>query len=77
MQRRLSAQVVRSGDVVRARFIAGVDVSVSRARGVATGAVVVLEYPILQLVEVKVVHGEVDFPYIPGLLSFREAPLLL
>ncbi|UCB42769.1 MAG: deoxyribonuclease V [Dehalococcoidales bacterium] len=77
MQQRLSAQVLRSGEVVRPRFIAGVDVSVSRARGGATGAVVVLEYPGLRLVEVRLVHGEVDFPYVPGLLSFREAPLVL
>ena len=77
MQRRLSDEVLRSGEVVSPRFIAGVDVSVSRARGAATGAVIVLEYPSLCLVEAKVVHGEVDFPYVPGLLSFREAPLVL
>jgi len=77
MQRRLSDQVLRSGEVVKPRFIAGVDVSASRARGTATGAVIVLEYPGLSLVEAKVVHGEVDFPYLPGLLSFREAPLVL
>lgn len=77
MQRRLSGQVLRSGEVVNPRFIAGVDVSASRARGAATSAVIVLEYPSLRLVEAKVVHGEVDFPYVPGLLSFREAPLVL
>lgn len=77
MQRRLSDEVLRIGEVVSPRFIAGVDVSVSRARGAATGAVIVLEYPSLSLVEAKVVYGEVDFPYVPGLLSFREAPLVL
>lgn len=77
MQRRLSDEVLRIGEVVTPRFIAGVDVSVSRARGAATGAVIVLEYPSLSLVEAKVVYGEVDFPYVPGLLSFREAPLVL
>jgi deoxyribonuclease V len=77
MQRRLSAQVLRGGGVVKPRYIAGVDVSVSRAHGEATGAVVVLGYPGLRLLETKVIRGKVDFPYVPGLLSFREAPLLL
>jgi deoxyribonuclease V len=77
MQHRLSARVLRDGEVVKPHYIAGVDVSISRTRKVATGAVVVLEYPGLRLVEARVTHGEVDFPYIPGLLSFREAPLLL
>jgi len=76
-QRRLSTQVSPSAGPITPRLIAGVDVSVSRERGMATGAVVVLEYPGFELVETKVVHGEPGFPYVPGLLSFREAPLVL
>lgn len=77
LQHQLSGWVLRSGEVVSPRYIAGVDVSVSRTQGVATGAVIVLEYPGFERVEVKVVEGEVSFPYVPGLLSFREAPLVL
>ena len=77
MQHRLSVKVLRDGEMVKPHYIAGADVSVSRSRGAATGAVVVLEYPGLRLVEAKVIRGEVDFPYVPGLLSFREAPLVL
>lgn len=77
LQRRLATQVSRSGGFITPRLIAGVDVSVSRVKGTATGAVVVLEYPGFALVEAKVIEGRVDFPYIPGLLSFREAPLIL
>ena len=77
MQRSLAAQVSRSGQVGSLRFIAGVDMSVDKAQGTATAAVVVLRYPELGVVEVKLVNGKLDFPYIPGLLSFRESPLIL
>jgi deoxyribonuclease V len=77
IQLRLARQVSRSNEVTSPRFIAGVDISVNRVRGTATGAVVVLNYPQLRLVETRVVAGEVTFPYVPGLLSFREAPLTL
>jgi len=69
--------VSRTGEVVAPRFIAGVDISADKAPGVATGAVVVLQYPELGVVETKVVSGKLNFHYIPGLLSFREAPLTL
>jgi deoxyribonuclease V len=76
-QLRLASQVSRSSEVASPKFIAGLDISVNRAQGTATGAAVVLSYPQLRLVESKVVSGKVDFPYVPGLLSFREAPLTL
>lgn len=76
-QARLAATVSRTGVVGEPRFIAGVDVSVSREQGLATGAVVVLEYPALAPVEVRAIGGELSFPYVPGLLSFREARHIL
>ncbi|MFC1902043.1 deoxyribonuclease V [Chloroflexota bacterium] len=77
IQEELSGQVSVFGEVTGPRFIAGVDISVDRESGLGTGAVVVLSYPELDLVETRVVQGGLDFPYVPGLLSFREAPLLL
>ena len=77
IQLRLASQVSRGNEVATPRFIAGVDISVNRTQGTATGAVVVLNYPELRLVETKIVTGKLDFPYVPGLLSFREAPLTL
>jgi len=77
LQRKLAAQVSRVGEVVSPRFIAGVDISVGKAQGVATGAVVVLKYPELVVVETKLAQGKLALPYIPGLLSFRESPLIL
>ena len=77
IQWRLARQVSRSNQVTTPRFIAGVDISAGNAQGVATGAVVVLEYPELRLVETQVAQGRPSFPYVPGLLSFRESPLTL
>ena len=77
LQNRLAPDVSRLGSVVEPRFIAGIDVSIRRSRGTGTAAVVVLEFPGLELVEIKTIQGEIDFPYVPGLLSFREAPLIL
>ena len=77
IQLKLADQVSRTSEVTSPHFIAGVDISAQKAQGVATGAVVVLSYPELRLVETKVVSGDLDFPYVPGLLSFRESPLTL
>jgi deoxyribonuclease V len=77
IQRKLAAQVSRIGEATTPHFIAGVDISVDREARTGTGAVVVLRYPELDLVETKVVTDRLEFPYIPGLLSFREAPLIL
>ncbi len=43
----------------------------------AAGVVVVLEYPGFAVVETQVVRDRLGFPYIPGLLSFRESPIIL
>ena len=77
IQRRLSKQVLRAGEVIAPGFIAGVDIAAGKADEMAQAAVVVLSYPELRLVEVELVKGRLELPYIPGLLSFREAPLIL
>ncbi|MCK4721688.1 MAG: deoxyribonuclease V [Dehalococcoidia bacterium] len=77
IQRRLASQVSRRSEVDAPRLVAGVDISAPDRAGLAKGAVVVLSLPDLALVESTVVEQGVSFPYIPGLLSFRETPLLL
>jgi deoxyribonuclease V len=77
IQLRLAAQVRRTNDVASPRYIAGLDISVDRERGRGRGAVVVLSYPELEIAEVQTVEDNIDFPYVPGLLSFREAPITL
>jgi len=77
IQLSLSKSVIAENPVSDVRLVAGIDISPPDARGVATGAVAVLDYPGLNTVEVKTVEAKITFPYIPGLLSFRETPLIL
>ena len=72
------AQMVSCKDEGKSiRLIAGVDISAPNSSGVARAAVVILSYPELALIESQVIIQEVNFPYVPGLLSFRESPLIL
>jgi len=72
-QLRLSKQIVFE-DVLpkRIRFVAGVDVAY--VKDLSIGAVAVLDYISLKLVESHVALCKTRFPYIPTLLSFREIP---
>ncbi len=55
--------------------VAGVDVGIKG--DMAKAAVVVLSYPDLQLLDQSTIVQPIPFPYVPGLLSFRECPSLL
>jgi deoxyribonuclease V len=77
IQLEMAGEVSRAGNVTDPRFIAGVDISVNRFKGTGTAAVVVLSYPELEVMEVRTAAGKISFPYVPGLLSFREMPLIL
>jgi len=77
LQKDLAGDIVTSGQVHSVRLVAGADISVPRGSRVARAAMVVLSYPELEIVEVETRVAELAFPYIPGLLSFREAPLVL
>jgi deoxyribonuclease V len=64
------------------RLIAGVDVGLPRAVQksnvvVARAAIAVLDYSTMNLVDQATVETPVHFPYVPGLLSFREMPAIL
>ena len=78
LQRELRAELVpRAPPAFAPRLAAGVDMSIARGsrRGYAGVAVVDLET--LETVEEAGVAVDVSFPYIPGLLSFREMPAIL
>jgi deoxyribonuclease V len=78
IQRRLrSAVILEPCDVSRIKLVAGADVSFDKDSDKIFAAVVVLELPDLNVVAKSGVMDVATFPYIPGLLSFREAPAVL
>lgn len=59
------------------RLVAGADVSSSKKDDNIYAAVILFSYPSLDVIEKSVISGKTRFPYIPGLLSFREGPVLI
>jgi deoxyribonuclease V len=57
--------------------VAGVDVGFEQGGRVTRAAVAVLSYPGLDLLDQAIARRPTSFPYVPGLLSFREIPAVL
>lgn len=77
LQMRLAPRVERRDRLDEVRTVAGVDVGYDEERGMARAAVVALSFPGLRPVDWAVARVPVRFPYVPGLLSFREIPAAL
>jgi deoxyribonuclease V len=75
LQARLAPGVIRRDRVGTVRRVAGLDVSFRG--GTARAAAVVLSFPALEVLEERTAAVPIRFPYVPGLLSFREVPALL
>ena len=59
------------------RFVAGADMAFDPETEVAFAGVIVYRFPGLEEVERRMARRKLRFPYVPGLLSFRESPVLL
>ena len=77
LQERLASRVEAGPalDLEEVRYVAGADVSTQD--GMAYATVVVLDFPGLSVVEAQGFEAPLEFPYVPGLLSFREMQSLL
>lgn len=62
------------GDI---RYVAGADMAFDPETEVAFAGVIVYRFPGLEEVERRMARRKLRFPYVPGLLSFRESPVLL
>lgn len=77
IQHRLATKIKIRHRLQEPKTIAGADISFARNSSKAFAGAVLLEFPSLQVIGEFVHEGEIKFPYVPGLLSFREAPILL
>ena len=77
LQQRMRDQLVLAPPAGFApRLIGGADISLSRGSKVGYAGIVVIDRETMATVAEATAASEVTFPYVPGLLSFRELPLL-
>ncbi|MDH5537634.1 MAG: deoxyribonuclease V [Betaproteobacteria bacterium] len=77
LQNRLRARVVLEDRLGPVERVAGTDVGFEHGGRVTRAAVAILSFPDLEFIDSALVRMPTRFPYIPGLLSFREAPAVL
>jgi deoxyribonuclease V len=77
IQNDLRPHVVRKNGLDSVEHVAGIDVGFGEAGTVTSAAVVILSFPSLELEEQVIARRPTRFPYVPGLLSFREVPTVL
>lgn len=77
MQTELAGCVVVADDDTLIETVAGLDIAYDKHSDTAIATAVVLRRGDLAVLDQSIVRGAADFPYIPGLLAFRELPLLL
>lgn len=76
LQKQLAFEVVAENDFdTPIKTVAGIDLGYNAANETCRAVVVVLSFPELQLIESSEAITPIQFPYVPGLLSFRETPV--
>jgi deoxyribonuclease V len=77
LQRKLAGKVRFTPLKKEPKLVAGLDCAFSKDGQRIVAAAVVLRLPDFELIETKTAARQASFPYIPGLLSFREAPVCI
>jgi len=77
LQQELRSQVITRFDGRTFARVTGADLALDKKRGLGIAGAVTFALPGLEEIERNFVIGPLRFPYVPGLLSFREGPLLI
>lgn len=78
LQKQLAYEVIRYDDFVEpVKTVAGIDLGYDAKNDTSRAVVVVLKFPELELIETAEALLPIQFPYVPGLLSFRETPVAI
>lgn len=77
IQRKLRPRLELQSEPESVETVAGIDVSYDQGSDQLFAAVVVIKLPDLQVLGTTTARARATFPYIPGLLSFRESPAVL
>lgn len=77
LQQELRSQVIVTDQLGEVRYVAGVDVGFEAGGTITRAAVAVLNLNDLQVCDRAIARRPTTFPYIPGLLSFREMPAVV
>lgn len=76
-QERLRERVILTDNFKAVRLVAGADLAFDPETDLAFAGVIVYRFPEMEEVERRMARRKLRFPYVPGLLSFREGPALL
>ncbi len=77
IQEALKDRIILKKTFLKVKTIGGGDVAYSRNENLLFGAIVVHSFPEMEILDAAAADGKISFPYIPGLLSFREGPILI
>jgi deoxyribonuclease V len=77
IQEALRDRIILKKTFSEVRTIGGGDGAYSKNGKLLFAAIVVLSFPEMETIDTATANGKPPFPYIPGLLSFREGPILI
>ena len=77
LQQVLRSEIVLTDQLGEVRTVAGIDVGFEEDGKITRAAIAVLSFPDLKLQARAIARRPTSFPYVPGLLSFREVPAVL